>query len=240
MTETSVSYILWAHHVNDPSWENVSYIRVFECSSPTEFWQMFNSLHNSLKQLFQQHMLFLMKSVNGHEIYPKWEDEHNINGGCWSLRIDHSIAYETFKMLAIHFVTNTLSRSETETNGISMAPKASHSIIKVWMQRISKTGDEWYTPLASKSVPLLTKAVFQIHNNNIKRDYRRKSLFQTNRTKRPHRAMPPVTPPHHKHSYKHRNNKDRNNKGTGRKNTKHKRHGQPRPYHQTSRQPFTR
>lgn len=187
MTDDVVSYILWAHHINDPSWENVSYIRVFECTSPTEFWQLFNSLKNSLQSLFPHHMLFLMKSINGHEIYPKWEDRKNINGGCWSLRIDHNIAFETFKLLTLHLVTNTLSKKNPEyiTNGISITPKPKHSIIKIWMENTSKTGVKWYTPQIIDKCPLLEKAVFQIHNNNIKRDYRRKALFQTNRTRRP-------------------------------------------------------
>ena len=180
-SKCDISYVLWAHHINDPSWKNVSYIRIFECTTVTEFWQLINSLRDSLLPLFQSHMLFLMKKIGDTEIYPQWEDKRNIDGGCWSLRIDRDQAMDHFIEIAKRFVALSLTKNPAGTNGISMAPKKVHNIVKVWMDKPSKTGVEWYMPTVLDAVPLLKKAVFQVHNNNIKRDYRRKAFFQTNR-----------------------------------------------------------
>lgn len=233
MTDTAdseISYVLWAHHVNDPSWTNASYIRLFECTTVTEFWQLVNSLRHDLNSLFQTHMLFLMKKVGNVEIYPKWEDERNINGGCWSLRVERTQAVDHFIELAKRFVTHSLTKRPCGTNGLSMAPKKIHNILKIWMDAPSKTGVEWYIPNVLDTIPLLKKAVFQVHNNNIKRDYRRKAFFQTNRTVREKNVR--------NTGFSSRETRDRNAKQCRGKNRNHNRRNHQR--RRLANEPFRR
>ena len=116
----SVQYVLWAHHINDQSWTDTSYIKIFTCTTINEFWQLMNSVRTEFKVL-ENYMLFFMKSINNVDIMPRWEDEMNKKGGCWSMKIIHEEALDNFIDLAVHFVTDNISVGGV--NGISIAPK---------------------------------------------------------------------------------------------------------------------
>ena len=57
--------------------------------------------------------------------------------------------------------------------------------MKVWVKEMAQNKSIWYGKdvVKHKDIPI-KEAVFQAHNNNIKRDYRKRSLFQTNKKKR--------------------------------------------------------
>ena len=178
------SFVLWAHHCSDPSWSTASYIRILKFSTIDEYWQLVNSLKDELSTLFKTHMIFLMKSYDGIDIYPQWEDSHNKNGGCWSMKTSHSEVFQYFISLSAHLISGQVSCSNNcdNVNGISITPKTSHSIIKVWMKNIGKD-KMWYSDTLYSKIPLVKKAVFQIHDNNLKRDHRKKTFFQTNKNR---------------------------------------------------------
>lgn len=252
-------FVVWAHHVRDHSWTDSSYIRILECDNCVEFWQLMNSLQKELDCLMKNHMLFFMKTVDGEDIMPRWEDSRNKNGGCWSLKFAQNDTSDYFTRLATCFVTNEISKSGCGVNGISIAPKKTHFVMKVWMDqcplvkkiargrnegmgrgrgrgrgsgsgrergigRREKGGrsevragergreienrrhngnasntvgeyrknenlnnqehtkqDEWFSNTLAQLIHTADKAVFQIHNNNLKRDHRKRSFFQTNK-----------------------------------------------------------
>ena len=71
-------WVLWFHNVNDSNWEQDSYEKLCEVQSIKDFWELFNTISN-----INAGMFFLMKE----DIFPRWEDINNIDGGFWSFRI---------------------------------------------------------------------------------------------------------------------------------------------------------
>ena len=64
-------------------------------------------------------MFFIMKEG----IYPLWEDNQNINGGCWSYKIIKKDAYKAWVQLAVSLIGESLSTETNFINGISISPK---------------------------------------------------------------------------------------------------------------------
>jgi hypothetical protein len=77
-------------------------------------------------------MLFLMKG----NIKPLWEDEHNINGGCFSYKVSNKTVFNTWKTLCYCIIGNTISTNmefcKTIT-GITISPKKNFCIVKIWI-----------------------------------------------------------------------------------------------------------
>jgi hypothetical protein len=77
-------------------------------------------------------MLFIMRQ----DIIPSWEDKHNRNGGCFSYKVSLNHINETWKILSLLLVGETLTNNNKlmETiNGISISPKKNFCIIKIWL-----------------------------------------------------------------------------------------------------------
>ena len=82
-------------------------------------------------------MFFLMRE----DIHPIWEDPKNRDGGCWSFKIYKKYIPNTWLDLSVHTVAESLTRKTTESNlitGVSISPKKSFSIIKIWNNNSSK------------------------------------------------------------------------------------------------------
>ena len=71
-------------------------------------------------------LIALMKET----INPIWEDEHNINGGCISFKLDKQNSYKIWENYIIHLVSNNL---DEKVNGVSISPKRNFNIIKLWI-----------------------------------------------------------------------------------------------------------
>ena len=72
-----------------------------------------------------------------NNIKPIWEDEQNINGGCFSLKIQNRYVYKTWNKLIYSIVGETLFDDETimsNVNGLTISPKKYFCIIKIWMK----------------------------------------------------------------------------------------------------------
>jgi hypothetical protein len=69
-------------------------------------------------------------------IIPSWEDTHNRKGGCFSYKVSLNNINETWKLLSLLLVGETLTVNNKlmETiNGISISPKKNFCIIKIWL-----------------------------------------------------------------------------------------------------------
>lgn len=123
----SNTWVLWFHDPCDTEWGLDSYQNIFEFDTIEHFWSLFNNLD---KNLVTQGMFFIMKK----NIVPLWEDEKNENGGCWSYRIQKRNSYEAWLNLAMALCGNHLTDQEDSDmiNGISISPKKSFCIIKIW------------------------------------------------------------------------------------------------------------
>ena len=125
--QLSDKWVMWFHDPFDTEWGLESYVKVFEIDSIETFWQIFNKID---KNLFIDGMFFIMKKG----INPLWEDPKNIEGGCWSYRIQKKMAYESWLNLSMAMCGGMLTDEKHSEciNGISISPKKSFCIIKIW------------------------------------------------------------------------------------------------------------
>ncbi len=118
---------LWYHDPNNHDYSLSSYINLGTLDTIEKFWHYYYQL--KLTQL-QNGMFFIM--LKG--VLPTWED--NLNGGFWSYKIDKKEISQAWTKLSIYllsdnFVENSLFKDEII--GISISPKKTFSILKVWL-----------------------------------------------------------------------------------------------------------
>jgi translation initiation factor 4E len=119
-------WILWFHKVNDNNWNIESYIKVFEIKTYYDILFIIKEIDNITSGMF-----FLMKE----NIIPIFEDEHNVNGGYWSLRITKKESIEYWERLIYYICIDSITtdeKYEEKINGISISPKINNCIFKIW------------------------------------------------------------------------------------------------------------
>jgi hypothetical protein len=125
-TEFKNKWNVWYHHEKD-NWTISGYRMIYSIKTIEDFWKIYNNW-NKLGGINSKH-LFLMKDG----ITPIWEDKENINGGCWSYKINDSKSGEIWENLSVYLVTENLCKKENEIQGISIClKKKNNSVIKIW------------------------------------------------------------------------------------------------------------
>ena len=122
-------WTLWAHLPHDTDWTTQSYKNVFTMTTVEETIALSESLP---EVLVINCMLFIMKKG----IIPVWEDPANRQGGCFSYKIANKSVYSIWKELTYLLVGESLSTNKEFVNqitGITISPKKSFCIIKIWM-----------------------------------------------------------------------------------------------------------
>lgn len=132
-------YKIWYHSITEKSWSKDSYINLCKDFKDEKINNSFDlgGIYTKLNNNFNAGMFFLMKK----DILPLWEDPHNVNGGYWSLKIPKKKSTETWLKLSASFVGNTLLNHEKDManiTGISISPKISNCVIKVWVAKKNK------------------------------------------------------------------------------------------------------
>ena len=95
-------WVLWYHDPENSNWDFKSYEKICVFDSIELFW----SIHNYIKNdLIYSGMFFIMKE----NINPLWEDNNNINGGCWSFKILKKNSYNAWLNLSVSLIGETLS-----------------------------------------------------------------------------------------------------------------------------------
>lgn len=120
-------WVLWFHNASN-DWTINSYIKVSEIKTIEEFWEIYLRLNNFI---VQGGMFFLMKK----NIEPLWENDENINGGCWSYKINKNDSLNAWTELSMYLCSEKLLKNEklfSKINGISISPKKSFCILKIW------------------------------------------------------------------------------------------------------------
>lgn len=121
---------LWAHLSNDSNWNLKSYRKLSTLNYVEDILSIYQLLDDNL---VKNCMLFLMRD----NITPMWEDENNINGGCFSYKINNRYVVELWKNLSYLLVGENISSSEkfnSIINGITISPKKNFCIIKIWLK----------------------------------------------------------------------------------------------------------
>ena len=131
-------WTLWFHSPTESGWDITSYKKVYEIQTLDDFWQVYNRMTNTI---VENGMFFLMRGT----IFPMWEDTKNKNGGCWSFKIYKKYIPNTWIDLSIHTVAETVCSNSKLITGISISPKKSFSIIKIWNSDANKNSNKLLT-----------------------------------------------------------------------------------------------
>ena len=124
----NTSWVLWYHNPIDKNWNKESYLEISNIKTVEKFWLIYDSISSSQ---IENGMLFIMRE----NIFPRWEDEKNKNGGCWSFKIPKNNVYNVWMELCISLIGENLMKNIKNTmdiNGVSISPKKGFSIIKIW------------------------------------------------------------------------------------------------------------
>jgi translation initiation factor 4E len=165
---THTSWALWYHNPHDQSWDLKSYTKVCEFQSIEQFWLLYKNWDTYLPKVFDG-MYFLMRKLkNGNYIYPMWEDKYNKRGGFWSFKIAKEEAVDVWNKLSMHLIGEQIANEEENImtiNGISISPKKSFCIIKIWNSDFSLKSNG----LIDQGLDFLDfkEVMYKCHNDNI-------------------------------------------------------------------------
>jgi len=123
---------VWSLYFHDPydmNWETNSYKFITTISSIEDFINVFKSFND----LWSRGMFFIMRE----HITPRWEDDNNKNGGCFSLKINKEDVLDKLFEITSLILGETLGKNDlisTNINGISIIPKKNYHIIRIWIK----------------------------------------------------------------------------------------------------------
>ena len=118
---------VWYHHTKD-NWKLSGYRKIYNISNIKNFWELYNNWNRLGGILSKQ--FFVMKN----NITPLWEDKMNINGGCWSLKININLADKLWEYLSILLVGEKIYDNDN-INGLSICVKKNNiCVIKIWIK----------------------------------------------------------------------------------------------------------
>lgn len=126
-TNLSNKWNIWFHNEKD-NWTLSGYKKLFEIVTVSDFWKFFNNW-DLVGGVTNKHF-FIMQD----DIIPIWEDSKNINGGCWSFKIQEEQADELWEDLSVYMICNKLLPSiNNEIVGLSICLKKNNNVvIKIW------------------------------------------------------------------------------------------------------------
>ena len=121
-------WVLWGHLQHDTNWNMDSYTQICTTTYVEELVELIDKLP---EKMLTNYMLFMMRDG----INPVWEDEQNKHGGCFSYKVDNKYVKEIWSELCYYILGNTISTEPVNNTitGVSISPKKSFCIIKIWM-----------------------------------------------------------------------------------------------------------
>jgi len=119
------------HDPNDENWNLSSYVHLHNVSTVEEYWHVQNTIKDKLKG----GMFFIMRE----HIFPCWDDENNIDGGCISIKVlkENLVSYWenlSMKLLGENILASPHKNMWENVNGISTSPKRYFCIVKIWLK----------------------------------------------------------------------------------------------------------
>jgi hypothetical protein len=125
-TKLNNKWTLWYHHEKD-NWKLSGYKKIYDIITVGDFWRLYNNWQK-IKGINSKHY-FLMKN----DITPLWEDNENINGGCWSFKVHEDQAEKLWTELSIYLVCQVIINNSDDSIGLSIClKKNNNSVIKIW------------------------------------------------------------------------------------------------------------
>lgn len=141
-------WVIWAHLPHDTDWSIGSYKKIMTLTTVEEAIALYRVIP---EKLVKNCMLFLMREG----ISPTWEDPKNRQGGCFSFKVPNKSVFSTWKNLSYVLVGETLSNNPkmlSIINGITISPKRSFCIVKVWLANCSVQSPSKLTEIPGLSV----------------------------------------------------------------------------------------
>jgi translation initiation factor 4E len=123
-------WVLWAHLPHDTDWSIKSYKKIMTVKTIEEMVALYSAIP---EKLVKNCMLFVMRDG----IKPMWEDPLNSKGGCFSFKVTNKAVSQVWYQLSYILVGETLTndpRLWKLINGITISPKKSFCIIKIWLK----------------------------------------------------------------------------------------------------------
>ena len=149
-------WTVWYHELNDKNWSKKSYKKKYIFNDLKSF-----ILNYEKSRLINNGFLFIMRN----DIFPCWEDPTNINGGCWTFKIDRRKLVETWYFLTMTLIGNTICNTPEDCkdiNGLSVTIKEFNCIIKIW----NKTAEKNSLNLLTKNIINLDYSGFRYKKHN--------------------------------------------------------------------------
>jgi hypothetical protein len=138
---------VWSLYFHDPydmNWEPNSYKFITTISSVDDFIE----IYKTFSDLWSRGMFFIMRE----HITPRWEDDNNKNGGCFSFKINKTEVLDKLFEFTSLVLGETLGKTDVisnNINGISICPKKNYHILRIWIktnQNISKDNYNFQIP----------------------------------------------------------------------------------------------
>jgi hypothetical protein len=128
MNPLKTKWVLWGHLQHDTNWNMDSYTQICTTTYVEDLVELLDKLP---EKMLTNYMLFMMREG----INPVWEDEQNKQGGCFSYKVDNKYVKDIWSDLCCYILGNTISTEPVNNTitGISISPKKSFCIIKIWM-----------------------------------------------------------------------------------------------------------
>tara|TARA_Y100000816_G_scaffold269362_1_gene232251 strand:+ start:1197 stop:1811 length:615 start_codon:yes stop_codon:yes gene_type:complete len=160
------NFKLWFHNANDKNWNIESYNEIQNFDNIIDILE-FNNLLEKFPLFINNGMVFFMRE----NIKPIWEDENNINGGCISWKIEKQEVLDTWINLIELLISNELNELDKYIiNGISISPKRSNNILKIWIGKQIDNEELKKINLGKHFTFDDNCRLFKSHQDNIKKD----------------------------------------------------------------------
>jgi hypothetical protein len=121
------SWVLWYHKEKD-NWTISGYEKIYNIDTIEKFWTLYNNW-DKIGGVNSKHF-FLMRS----DVCPIWEDKKNINGGCWSFKVQEDMSEDLWEDLSVYLMCDKICPEiSNEIMGLSIClKKNNNSVVKVW------------------------------------------------------------------------------------------------------------
>lgn len=162
MTDQVFFNDIWTLHFHDPydtNWASTSYHTIGTISTMQEFLE----IHHVFADLWAKGMFFLMRE----HIQPIWEDDHNVNGGCFSFKVMKPEVPQAWFDLCGRCVGENISPQIdidwSRICGVSISPKRNYCILRVWVSDAQWAAE--HNQKLQLLVPTYSSVQFKAHND---------------------------------------------------------------------------
>jgi len=132
---------VYFHDPNDEAWDRSSFKKISDISTIENFWQVNNCIHDKI----HLGMFFMMRE----SIFPLWEEKENCNGGYISIKVQRNKVQEVWNMLCARVLSESIMTEPhyhlwDQINGLSVSPKKSFCIFKIWIKTKDINDPSWF------------------------------------------------------------------------------------------------